>query len=141
MTYRSFSISLSILIALFVFGFNYIAHIFYFFWTLNGIDSFLHLAAGFSIGLFATAIFDVERIKNNQQARPSRFSLLVYSVISALFIGILWEIYEYSAGITLYFGPALKKTLLDTGSDIFMDIAGGFAGFLLYWKYSKKIIC
>lgn len=102
----------------------------YLFWIFNGADSFLHILAGLSLGLFVTALLN---------SADKKYGLVSIGV--ALGVGILWEFYEYSAGITSYNTSVLTKTLWDTGSDILMDIIGGLVGFLVYWKYTvRKVV-
>ena len=118
---------------LFVVGFlNYIAIKFYLYWTVWWFDMIVHFLAGVTIGL---AVVSVLFYKRNFSAE-NLLRALSMSVLAAIIIGLLWEIYELVFSITFLSDGAVY--VRDTLSDIIMDMTGGFFGALYGFKLFKK---
>ncbi len=134
--------TLSFFVGVVVFFLNKIAHTFFLFWTLDRFDSFLHLIGGISVGIFFTVIADIYITSwSNLTPKKQSHKFLMVAILSSLIVGLIWEFYEYTAGLTNYSHKFFKLTMLDSSSDILMDLIGGIFGFLVYWintyKYRK----
>lgn len=66
---------------------------------------------------------------------PSAVRVFIAVLVEVLAIGIMWEIFEYYAGLT--FNPVSSYTF-DTTKDLVMDVLGGCATYLYYVKVFKK---
>lgn len=76
----------------------------------------MHILGGFMVGLFIqTAMDHIDHAKVNKR----RFFI---AVLSALAVGIVWEITEVYFGLTAGLSPTSR---LDTIKDIIDDIIGG----------------
>ena len=103
-------------------------HLYTEFWW---VDVLLHFLAGALVGMTALIFWH----HYYHGFALSKLKMIGLGVLFALFVGILWEIFEVHYGITfLSDGMAYIK---DTSSDIMMDICGGFFG-ALYAFHSLK---
>lgn len=105
---------------------NYIAGIFYYYWTIGWFDSFVHFLAGISIGLISIWIYFQSGLF--KQSIPEKREAVLISIICVLVIGIGWEIFEYANGLT----QSTESYSLDTVHDLISDtlgalVAGGLA--------------
>ena len=85
----------------------------------------LHFLGGFWVGLFFLYVFYV---------RKAILQPLSYVVIFVLLIGLLWELFEFYANN--YIGT-YPFDIIDTTSDMFLDIFGGFCA-ILYTKHENS---
>lgn len=112
-----------------IFVLNIIADIFYLHWTIWWYDVFLHFLAGICVGL----VFVMLNIYNNKSSYSHKN--LVLGILSVLFVGVVWEIFELKIGQTfLADGVHYYR---DTFSDIMADLSGGFVS-MVYVSKSKK---
>jgi len=105
---------------------NYIAGMFYYYWTIGWFDSFVHFLAGISMGLFSIWIYFQSGLF--VKSIPERRQAVLISIICVLVIGIGWEIFEYANGLT----QSTESYSLDTIHDLISDtlgalVAGGLA--------------
>ena len=101
---------------------------FYFYWTVWWYDIFMHVLGGF-IG----ALIFVSFLPEAHQTKPIVFFV---SVFAAIFIGIVWELYELTIGVTF---TDEGKYLYDTFTDILDDIVGGLIAYLVLYPKTKQI--
>lgn len=96
-----------------------IVHIFgtihFWYWKYDWLDLYMHFAGGLLIGLFAGG-YAYGIWKSN----ILKYRLLFWTVLPVIFVGILWEWFEYLAGI-----PIEDNYVFDTTLDLIMDILGG----------------
>ena len=101
-------------------------------WSLWWIDVILHFLGGLCVALFALWLGSVKSdLKNWRQGK-----ILLVALAGAIFVGILWEIYELYVGLTFLSDGA--RYFADTGSDLMMDFVGGIFGFLYANNLLKK---
>jgi len=109
----------------FIFLVNFLAMKFHWYFSLWYFDMFMHFLGGFWLGLAFVWLFKADFLNKN----------LIFKVILGVFlIGIAWEFFEI--GVDEIF---LKNNLnyLDIVSDIFFDLAGGFAS-ILYLSFKNS---
>ncbi|TAK96396.1 hypothetical protein EPO05_01960 [Patescibacteria group bacterium] len=98
-------------------------------------DLFLHAGNSVILGfvgfLFAYGLLLTSRIK----AKP--FFVAAFAFSFAVMIGALWEIFEFS--VDQFFGFNMQKSgLVDTMTDIIMDVLGAFLVSALGFVYMKS---
>ncbi len=100
------------------------------YWIFGWFDIMMHFLGGFWFGFVAVWFFffsDYVKVPNN-----SKFSSVLFiALLSALGIGVAWEIFEYFTGITF----TVNNYVADTILDIIMDGVGGFVSALFLHKY------
>ncbi len=99
---------------------HFIALSFYLYWTLTWFDAIVHLCGGIGVGLFSLWL----------GTRGGEYSLFGFSFHTfflvlggSLLIGLLWEFFEWSFGLTFVTSANYG---IDTLSDLAMDVLGGF---------------
>ncbi len=126
MNFDSKSLSLlclGILFFIITVAFHLVSTYFYFYWTLDWIDPFIHFLGGVTSGLlFLWATYSTG-------GKISFSSTLTWTFI----VGVVWEIYEYRNGLTSY----SISFIFDTLSDLLMDLAGGILAYI-FIKWSAN---
>jgi hypothetical protein len=118
-------------ILLVIVGFlNFMAVKFYLYWSIWWMDMVVHFLAGVCVGLAILLFFQEDYYVQN------KLKAILFVILGAFFIGILWEIYELIFGITSLSDGIHYVT--DTVSDLIMDIVGGFFGSLYGFRLLKK---
>ena len=95
----------------------------YLFWTYWWFDILMHALGGFIVGALAVWFFIFEYPIHSAR-------LLFYSVLVALVVGIVWEIFEYVTGISV--NQAQQSYAADTIGDIGMDVACSLTAYLVF---------
>jgi hypothetical protein len=111
---------------LFVLGIlHYIGSVFYLYWTMRWFDNVAHFLGGASMGfLFLWIWYDSGLFG---RSTPSKKSVFIVSLLSAMIAGFGWEFFEFANGIANPIG----SYALDTFNDLLMDFIGGaFAGII-----------
>ncbi len=90
---------------------------FYVYWTVTWFDSLMHFLGGLWVGVTALTIYGKVGMSNKQS--------ILWAVLGALSVGILWELFEYTIG--MIFSPG--NYALDTATDLIMDVVGGAAAY------------
>jgi hypothetical protein len=111
---------------------NFFADKLYLHWSLWWIDIILHFLGGICVAMFALWLVSWK----SELKSWSRGKILLTTLLAALFVGILWEIYELYFGIT--FLSDGTRYFADTFKDLTMDLVGGFFGFLWMTHLLKK---
>ncbi|HBD24610.1 MAG: hypothetical protein A2566_02715 [Candidatus Zambryskibacteria bacterium RIFOXYD1_FULL_40_13] len=95
---------------------------FYLAWSIWWYDMVLHFLSGILVGIVTTLIFHKFFYKKDDEF----LKIFVSAMVSIVFVGIAWEIYElyfemtsFSDGMNYY---------IDTSSDLFLDIVGALFG-------------
>jgi hypothetical protein len=102
-----------------------------FFWTLHYYDSVVHFLAGICVGL-GTVWFAMSTTKTEMTRRR----VFTVTLVGAVIVGIVWEIFEVTNGIT-FLADGIHY-LTDTGSDLLMDVCGGLVAGWYAWKIVSK---
>ncbi len=135
-------VSLKFIIGLFVFILiiHGLAVINSWYWTYKWIDMPMHFLGGFWLGIiFLYFINPSLEIKNH------KFLVMMILIVSfAVFVGVLWEFFEFLSDVFIsskvYLAAAQQGTG-DTMSDLFFDLLGGLAVFVGYnrKKFKEKL--
>lgn len=116
-----------VFLMLFMFAVDRLAHSFFWYYTIWWFDMPMHFLGGVWVSLFFVYIFFKEE----------SFAKLALKVMLSLFcIGILWEVFEFATNNVIGRDPF---NALDTVSDIFFDLAGGFFALFYFLKSSVTI--
>ncbi|TSC67229.1 MAG: hypothetical protein G01um101472_481 [Parcubacteria group bacterium Gr01-1014_72] len=91
----------------------------FWYWSFPWLDVLVHAAGGF---LVAVGGFLAYLVMDGNLLPKRRF--LVLGILSPLFVGALWELFEYYFGISV----AEEHLVFDTAVDLTMDVVGGCAG-------------
>ena len=115
-----------IFLSFLMFGANYAAMRFYWYFSIPGSDKIMHFLGGVWVALSFIYLFLPEKI-------TLRTFLKIITL--TLFVGLAWEAFEYWLNIFTTQNPF---DLFDTLTDILFDILGG-AGVLSYlWKRQQR---
>ena len=111
---------------------NLIANKFYLYWSNRYFDIPMHFLGGLWVTL--TVLWIWSQRKNFTP--PGKLNLMKVGILSAIIVGILWEIYELYFGIT--FVSDGVRYWSDTVSDLIMDYVGAVFGSLYAFKLLQK---
>jgi hypothetical protein len=100
---------------------------FFLYWKYTWFDIPMHILGGICIAL-GISILPFFKI----QLSP-RYTTIILYIIVALVVGILWEIFEFTFGISVYD----ETFVADTISDLFMDVVGGAIGYSIVQSVKK----
>ena len=115
-----FLLKLALGFAIVLAGLNYIAGIFYFYWTLGWYDYMMHYLGGVSVALLVAWFISHKSL--------SWGNALITIFLVTMFMGGAWEVFEYVNGITF----ATEGYTLDTVHDLLMDALGALTVGYLY---------
>ena len=115
-----------VILMFFIFGLDYLGRTFYWYSAIWYFDIITHFLSGVWVGMFFIYLF----IRKGKQANAIKI------LLSVLFIGILWEVFEFIVYQRL---GGIPFNILDTLLDIFFDFLGGSLA-LLYFLKSATII-
>ena len=106
------------------------AEYYHLYWTFRWFDIPTHFLGGVWVGIFAVWYFsgyvNKTHVSNNRT--------VYVALLGGLFVGVVWELYEY--GIWMWTGEGLPLNYAgDTALDLIMDFIGSFAGFLLLKQF------
>ena len=111
--------------------FHILAVIFYLYWFIWWFDMPLHFLGGLCVGFFSmwiSSLFLALKSKKNLK------KILLSAIFGALFVGLLWELFEYVNGITY---NTIGSYKLDTIKDLILDMFGGYVSYL-YFEVKNK---
>ncbi len=98
-------------------------------------DLFLHGGNSLILGLVGFILAYGLLLTSRMQAKP--FFIALFSITFAVFVGVLWEIFEFS--VDYFFGFSMQKSgLVDTMTDLMMDVGGASVVGILGFFYLKK---
>jgi hypothetical protein len=92
-----------------------------FLWYYPWFDTPLHVAGGLTIGLWGASLA--------WRRNYSTFQAIVFITLLALAIGLLWELFEYTSGLT----RGIPNYWADTLSDLGNDVGGALIAWVTYW--------
>ena len=97
------------------------------YWQFWWLDIVQHSLGGLWVSLALAWFFFVSRYVSHGAA-PTLLSVFCVTVLGTLIIGSLWEVFEYSLGLS----TDAQGYVFDTVSDVICDVAGGFLGYLIF---------
>ena len=107
---------------------------------MSNLDSVMHVAGGFFVGLSALYLYFVSGYVHALHGYG--VFALVFSVLAATFVGVFWEFFEYgmdqyrvSEGLSSMFQPGVGDTMADFAFDM---VGGGLAWVLYYTVWRRK---
>ena len=106
---------------------NWVATIFFWYYTIWWFDIPMHFLGGVFLGLVFGYVLLRHGIKNFSQ------KTFFYGILAIFIVGILWEIFEFNIDTFITFRD---QNIIDTLSDICFDLAGG----LFALQYLKKYL-
>ncbi len=115
---KSSLLILGLSLALLVSTLDYIAVIFYLYWTTIWYDIPMHFLGGLTIGILGVLVLRLE-----ERSRKSFAQLLVF----VMSVGIAWEIFEYLIGATY----AIEGRMADITVDLILDAVGAAAAYFI----------
>lgn len=98
----------------------------FYFWYYPWYDIPMHLAGGLTIGLWAISLA--------WRRRYSPFQALIFVLLLAIGIGLLWELFESTTGLT----GGQPGYWLDTLGDLGNDVGGALFAWFFYWLLSPR---
>ena len=134
MSLRSRFIAVIILIII-LFSVDMIAIKFYLYWSYGWLDKFMHIFGGFLAGSLVL-IGRQAVLRRRSEAPMSNSSVLSIALLGGLLVGILWEVMEFSFGISRL-GPNFFP---DTIIDLSMDLIGILIAYMTWIKIPHKNI-
>jgi len=107
---------------------------FYLYWDFWWFDIVVHFFGGVWIAASIVWVYYFSGWFTKPVVRWSRFFTI--SLVSAIIVGCVWELFEFKAGITFVM-PGVDYTT-DTIADLAMDVVGALSAYLyyrlVYWK-------
>lgn len=97
---------------------NYIALIFYLYWTTLWYDILMHFMGGLTVAVLIIVLFTIETRSRNA---------FLFTFFAVMAIGLVWEAFEYLIDETF----ALEGYFLDTSMDLIMDALGAVSAYFL----------
>ena len=100
--------------------------------TVPWLDSVLHFAGGFWVGLVFFALVR-EYVPELEDGRHALLVLSVFLISGAALVGVFWEFFEFILDHTINFwnhAPLAQASAADTMSDLFFDLVGGVGALL-----------
>lgn len=115
---RSSSLYAALILTALLAGLHFLAGAYYLYWTFWWYDVMMHFLAGVTLGFFAFWILFRSGIIFGEEKRAS---LIILSVLLPVFLlGVAWEVFEYTNGIT----DSHEGYRLDTMNDLILDSCG-----------------
>lgn len=103
---------------------HFVAEFFYLYWTFWWFDNVMHFLGGVTGGLIMIwFFFDSGSFHTDRFSTTNR---VIGALLSVLFVGVLWEIFEYKFGVTGFEGERPGYRL-----DVVFDLTFDFLGALL----------
>lgn len=138
------------LYVLFLYAAIYLGEVRDFYYIIPYWDTILHSLSGLMMGFFGFSLVDILN-NNNKRVALSPFFIAFFAFAFAISVGVVWEIYEFSADqlfatnmqkYKLQDGTELigKEALEDTMEDLIVDTASAFVASTIGYislKYKK----
>src|SRR3989344_6127668 len=106
---------------------------------VQNLDSVMHVAGGFFVGLSALYLYFASSYL--RAFHGTGVFALVLSVLAATFVGVLWEFFEYildqyrvSEGLSAMFQPGVG----DSMAGLAFDMAGGTSAWFAYYTLLRR---
>lgn len=122
-----------------IFTFHFLGLKFYWYQRFFGYDTPMHIAGGAWVALAAIYFL---KYRNNLARHMSQGVFALVVLASAIGVGILWEIYEYSMDIFKFqiytFSTIPAYIRLDSFHDLVNDFIGALIIFIFWLYFSEK---
>ena len=99
---------------------HHLAMIFYLYWTYFWLDSVMHFLGGAAVALGFLTVTQL-------YVRKEFWAGLLMTVGVVLVVGAIWEIFEFTAGISV----KEQNFRIDTISDFIFNVIGGICGYTI----------
>lgn len=125
--------------------FDRIAQVNFLYWRFWWFDIMMHFLGGLLMGLIALWLYFLSNYfkKDNNSfdliLKTSIKKVFILSFIFVMIVGIGWEIFEFIMGISFADGYVLGY-IIDTSSDLVMDVIGSFLASFILLIASNKIV-
>ena len=106
----------------FMFGGNFLTTKFYWYYSIWWFDIVMHFLGGFWVGLFFVFLF----------LRKGNIPKFVYIIFLSLFIGVLWEAFEFWMHNII---AGIPFSITDPLSDILFDLVGACLAVFYFSKF------
>ena len=105
----------------------------YLYWSIWWFDMMMHFLGGLWISLSLLWFLFLSGYTRTQPGEVIK--VISIAILGAFLIGILWEYFEWSEGISY----PQAHFAFDTISDVVCDLIGGFVGgFIFFRKYLRR---
>lgn len=120
-------------ILLYLILFLHLAGIFFrWYWIIPNYDSALHFLGGFWVAMMT--LYLIERIYGEEVLRWAPVLKFFLLIGGAMFIGLLWEGYEFLADTFILRRHFIQESMADTMGDLLAD----FLGAVVYGVFNIK---
>ena len=107
-----------------------LGQVYFLFWKFVLFDKLLHFLGGVWVTFFC---YWISRLRSRKKVKePTAGSVVIFCLLASLLVGIGWEVYEDVIGLA--WNP-LSSYLVDTITDLAMDLGGGLAAALPIIRY------
>lgn len=132
--------TLQLAIILFVFLSMFLGEINGFYELFWWWDSLLHFSSGIMLGLIGFILVYILNAHETIHIRLSPFFVCAFAVMFAVFMGVLWEIFEFSMDQWFSFNMQVRETgVIDTMKDLIVDMIGATAVGIWGYYYSSFV--
>lgn len=108
-----------------------LAFAYYLYWRFSWYDILMHFLGGVVVG---AAYLWVARYELSPFLK--KYERFLYVFAFSLFVGVLWEIFEYYVGIDREFTYAVRR--IDTVIDLIMDVSGGTLSYIVFSRFKNN---
>ena len=141
--------SFSITYTIFIYCAIYLGEVRSFYYLIPIWDSILHTFSGAALGVFGLFVVDLLSRERKHKVHLSPFFVSFFAFCFAVTVGVLWEIYEFTAdglfGLNMQkfiteSGEVLvgRQALTDTMKDLIVDVSAAFVVTLGYYLNTKR---
>ena len=102
-----------------------VAFKFYLYWVFDWLDIAVHFTGGVLSAFIVLWVVFLSRYISPRE--ETIHAAVLWSVAAGITVGILWEVFEVTAGV-----PMESNYVLDTVLDLSMDVAGSLAASVAY---------
>lgn len=122
------SLYLALICAVLLASMHFLANTFYFYWTLWWYDVIMHFLAGVTGGLATYwMLFQSNLFFKSEVSKKMAIGIVL---VIMMCVGVAWEVFEYTNGIT----DSQEGYALDTFNDLVLDGCGAVFAVLIIWK-------
>lgn len=137
--------SLQLIIICFVFLSMFLGEIHGFYELYWWWDKLLHITSGILLGVIGFILAFILNGQETIRMRISPFFVCAFAVMFAVFMGVVWEIFEFSMDQWFGFNMQVRESgVIDTMDDLIVDMIGAIAvgiwGYFYssFWERGKK---
>ena len=122
---RQKSFALLALLLYIILSLHLLALYFYWYWVFWWYDILLHFLGGLWLG--GTALWFLRYVKNEKHSTVA--TIYFFPLLITIIVGLSWELFEFSLDTFIIFQT---NDIIDTMSDLGMDIVGSLVASLLF---------